>query len=271
MKLRLITAAALFVSGIAYAQTGQLAVGVGAHIQPIPHAPFSAEVHSDLNRVLADGNRIHEEWQEKLYRDSEGRTRSERTRVLPAPEKTDFSSVVIHDPVQKVDIFLDQRRKVATVHHYPEPKRTNPEPASAPREIPALPHSEPHIRNLDENSTRTGPDGRIIKTEKLGTKEIDGLSANGTKTTITIPAGVEGNSEPIITVRESWFSHELKLDLVSTSDDPRSGQTTKTVENIQRGDPDPLLFQVPADYTVKDEKVQTESGATYDSANPQAK
>lgn len=269
MRLALMTTAAFLLSGIAYTQTAHLvgSGGNGVGVSPVPHGPFSAEIHSESNRALADGNRIHEEWQEKLCRDSEGRTRTEKMRVVPATENAELPSVNIFDPVQKVNISLNQRMKVAIVRHFPEVTRTSPEPRVAPGENRTVPHSEPRMRNLDQATTRAEADGRVIKTEKLGTREIDGLSATGTRTTITIPAGVEGNSEAIVVVREGWFSPELKLELQSTNDDPRSGRTTRTVENVQRGDPDPLLFQVPADYTVKDDKVKIESGAAFDSAS----
>ena len=45
-------------------------------------------------------------------------------------------------------------------------------------------------------------------------------------------------------------SPELKLVIQSSQNDPRFGQTTFTLKNIQQGQPDETLFQVPADYKV---------------------
>jgi len=36
----------------------------------------------------------------------------------------------------------------------------------------------------------------------------------------------------------------------STQSDPRFGETTYTLKNIQQGSPDVTLFQVPANYTI---------------------
>ena len=43
---------------------------------------------------------------------------------------------------------------------------------------------------------------------------------------------------------------ELKLVIQSTQSDPRFGETTYTLKNIQQGSPDVTLFQVPANYTI---------------------
>jgi hypothetical protein len=54
------------------------------------------------------------------------------------------------------------------------------------------------------------------------------------------------------TITERWFSAELQVDLLTKSESPELGQHTHKLVNIRAGDPDPLLFQVPADYTVKE-------------------
>ena len=40
--------------------------------------------------------------------------------------------------------------------------------------------------------------------------------------------------------------------VMSKRTDPRFGDTTFQIENIQRGEPSADLFQLPADYTVMD-------------------
>jgi hypothetical protein len=71
-------------------------------------------------------------------------------------------------------------------------------------------------------------------------------------TTRTMAAGAMGNDKPIVTTSERWFSPDLKTDLVNSSENPESGKHVRRLLNIQIGDPDPLLFQVPADFTVKE-------------------
>jgi hypothetical protein len=85
----------------------------------------------------------------------------------------------------------------------------------------------------------------------LGSRDFDGVRAEGTKTTWTIPAGQIGNKLPIEVVSERWYSPELKLVVSSRHNDPRSGERTYRLENIRRGEPSADLFQVPADYELK--------------------
>jgi hypothetical protein len=89
-------------------------------------------------------------------------------------------------------------------------------------------------------------------TEPLGTKTIEGIQVTGTRTTSTLPAGAIGNEEDLITTREEWYSAELKLVVQSTQNDPRFGQTTYTLNDIQQGPPDEALFQVPTDYKIEE-------------------
>src|SRR5260370_20613434 len=88
------------------------------------------------------------------------------------------------------------------------------------------------------------------KNESLGTQTIDGVNAEGTRTTRTIRAGEIGNESPITVVSERWYSADLQMDVKSTHSDPRFGNTTYTLTNIQRAEPAASLFAVPSGYTV---------------------
>lgn len=89
-------------------------------------------------------------------------------------------------------------------------------------------------------------------TESLGQQTIEGVAAEGKRTTTTIPAAAMGNQRPITTVIEEWFSPELQVTILSSTKDPRLGETTYRLTNIQRTEPPATLFTVPTDYTVKD-------------------
>jgi predicted secreted hydrolase len=89
------------------------------------------------------------------------------------------------------------------------------------------------------------------RNESLGTQVVEGVPAEGTRTVGTIPVGQIGNERPIEVTSEQWYSKELQMTLTSRRLDPRTGETTYRVSNLRRGEPDPLLFQVPADYTLK--------------------
>ena len=91
-------------------------------------------------------------------------------------------------------------------------------------------------------------------TEMLGSREFDGVKADGKRTTRTIPAGAIGNERPIAVVSERWFSAELNVVVMSRNVDPRSGETVYRLANIKRGEPPAELFKVPADYKVREER-----------------
>jgi hypothetical protein len=94
------------------------------------------------------------------------------------------------------------------------------------------------------------PGDAEVNQESLGAQSIEGVMAEGTRVTLTIPAGKIGNERPIVTVNERWYSQELQTVVLTKNSDPRMGETTYRLTNINRSEPDPSLFQVPADYTV---------------------
>ena len=88
-------------------------------------------------------------------------------------------------------------------------------------------------------------------TTSLGTKDFDGVKAEGKSTVWTIPAGEIGNKNPINVVSESWYSPDLKVTVQSRYSDPRTGETVYRLANIRRTEPAADLFKVPEDYKSK--------------------
>jgi hypothetical protein len=93
-----------------------------------------------------------------------------------------------------------------------------------------------------------GNDGSV---ESLAPQMVNGVLAQGTRTTETIPVGKIGNDRAIHVVSERWYSNDLQLLIKSTSSDPRFGDSTYQLTNIVQTSPDPSLFQIPADYTIR--------------------
>jgi hypothetical protein len=86
------------------------------------------------------------------------------------------------------------------------------------------------------------------RTEQLGMQNFEGVDAEGTRTITTIPADAIGNERPIEIVYERWYSNELQMIVYSKHSDPRFGEQTYRLTNINRSEPDPSLFQVPNSY-----------------------
>ncbi|MEO8573377.1 MAG: hypothetical protein ABI481_05365 [Pyrinomonadaceae bacterium] len=96
------------------------------------------------------------------------------------------------------------------------------------------------------------------RTEELGTQNIEGVDAEGTRTITSIPAGEIGNERPIEITYEKWYSRDLQLVVMSKHNDPRYGEQTYRLTNIVRSEPDPSLFTLPNGY-----KLVTEPSGTY--------
>ena len=95
-------------------------------------------------------------------------------------------------------------------------------------------------------------DSKNTKKESLGKQTIEGIEAEGTRSITTIPAGEIGNEQPIEMVFESWYSPELQTVIMSKHSDPRSGENTYRLTNINRTEPAHSLFEVPSDYTIQE-------------------
>jgi hypothetical protein len=86
--------------------------------------------------------------------------------------------------------------------------------------------------------------------EQLGTTFMEGVAVEGTRTTVTIPAGQIGNERPIEIVSERWFSPDLKVLVMSKQSDPRFGETTYRLTNLTRNEPPAQLFEIPPEFAV---------------------
>lgn len=207
-------------------------------------APYSAEITTEIVQQLADGNRIERRSSSVVARDSEGRVRREHQVIAIGPilPKGDAQMVTINDPVAKVHYSLDAGRKVAV-------------------KLPTPPPFDPQLeaRGLEKRELLPAPSADVVratgkKTEALGTKEIEGVMAEGTRVTVSIPSGAIGNLSPIDIVSERWYSNDLQTVVYSRRSDPRFGETIYRLTNIVRAEPPAELFQVPAAYRVEQPK-----------------
>ncbi len=215
-------------------------------------APYSAQAVTETSQVLADGNRINRKSSSTLVRDGMGRTRREQTINFVGPwsvEGNEGPIVSISDPVAGVRYEMDPKAKTA----FKTPMKTSVE-HTVSQELEAKLKQAREKEEMAKNERRV----RIAlpqnaKTESLGSKVIEGVQAEGKRITETIPAGRIGNDKPIDIVNETWFSSELQTVVMSKHSDPRSGDVVYALTNIQRAEPDPALFQVPADYQLREE------------------
>jgi hypothetical protein len=81
---------------------------------------------------------------------------------------------------------------------------------------------------------------------------MEGVTVTGSRLTTIFPVGFFGNDRPLTTVVERWISAELGRAVLSRMSDPRMGESTTRLTDISRAEPDPSLFQIPADYQIRD-------------------
>jgi hypothetical protein len=242
-----------------------LAVAGGEMERIVKGAPFSAQAITTTTQVLGDGNRILQTSEMALARDGEGRTRREMSVEKIGPWSTDTNGriVFIRDPVALAIYELAPDGQHAS-------KRTLV-PAAAredklKRELQARASAKTEVYTETRSVTFNGEPfefGAVIvgggdegaeKKESLGEQNIEGVRAQGIRVTKTVPAGRIGNERPIEIVSETWYSPDLQLIIQSKRSDPRMGETIYRLSNVVLAEPDPSLFQVPASYTVRDEK-----------------
>jgi len=60
-----------------------------------------------------------------------------------------------------------------------------------------------------------------------------------------------GNERPLDSVTERWFSEDLKMDILRTHTDPRTGVVTYKVSSLIRGEQPRSLFEAPADVKIE--------------------
>jgi hypothetical protein len=217
-------------------------------------APYSAQAVTETTQVLADGNRITRKSSSTLVRDSMGRTRREQSLAFVGPWTVEGNTVgmtvTINDPVAGARYEMDPKSKTAVK----VTTRANVERA-VNQELEAKLKQAREREELakSQGQVRVKVSPNTAQTESLGSKVIEGVQADGKRITETIPAGAIGNDKPIEIINETWFSSELQTVVMSKHSDPRSGDVVYTLTNIQRVEPDPSLFQIPADYKTREE------------------
>lgn len=203
----------------------------------VQNAPYTATATTQTTQVLADGNKIVRNETALLARDSQGRTRREQTVSKPgAAPGSEKKVVMIDDPVGKFDVVMNSDGQVAR---------------SQRREVFRLTEGDTrrkleHVQIDKLDKEKLASEAGETTRETLPSQVIEGVTCEGIRETRTIPAGAIGNEKPIVIVSESWTSPELHLLMMRKRTDPRFGETLYKVSDLKRVEPDPALFQMPA-------------------------
>jgi hypothetical protein len=267
----------------------------------VKNSPFTADEVNESIQILADGNRIVHNSTSKIYRNSEGRMRRDMKGGamggVMGNTYTFSGGVSLLDPARAQQVMLDTETKVARVAELraaqealtvvqkmelsdTDRARAEVNKAQAveilrgeqakPTRAAVAPTTTPRVIS-GQGGLVTGTGGTWTvaptskyetRTEELGVRDFDGVSAEGRRTITTIPAGAIGNERPIETVYERWYSKELGMVVFSRRSDPRTGEQVYELRNIIRSEPDPSLFEIPTTYRKISEVPVVRSGVT---------
>jgi hypothetical protein len=208
--------------------------------------PYSGQAVTTIAETLSNGSTITRQITASIARDNEGRTmRTETFNGFGAAGSTTTGATIttIFDPVANQRIELNSKTKTARIFMLPPPPNGS---GTGPGQHGNRPNSNSKVS---------------VQTESLGTQTIDGVAAQGTQTTRTIAAGAIGNNQALVTTEQRWYSPDLQIVVQSSRTDPRFGQTTYLINNLQRGEPSASLFQVPAGYQSKTVEVPARGAA----------
>ena len=195
----------------------------------VKNAPFSAETVREESKRLFDGSIVKNTSKGLIYRDGEGRIRQEQ----PFERIGSFTVTgADNQPIKLIQIIDFTAGNSYSLN------------TSAKTYFKV-----PYLQNLPFTPKDKSPEG---KTESLGKQTIEGIAAEGTRTTIEIRAGEIGNDKPIYVVTEKWFAPELQTVILSKHTDPFIGEVTFRLVNLKLGEPAPALFKIPNDYTLTD-------------------
>jgi hypothetical protein len=227
-------------------------------------APYTAHLTRTANRVLPDGSSLDAVTNKVLARDRHGRTYEKTVRVFQdGGQKTERFSFFVQDPSKLQTLTWDSKSQVATVGHWPYwsgrkgcwADEHGQHQSSFPSDddwykVPAS-LGEGKLETIA--SVAVSADRRVkarIVSENLGHKEIHGLTAFGMRWSMT-PLESVGPSDVQETTTELWKSSELNLKLLQVTSGPKYGLERVELSDLQRGDPDPELFEPPQGYKVE--------------------
>ena len=174
-----------------------------------------------LRRLLGSAEHTLDEALERLLGEPY-EARLSRVRLTLGPAGVDPISVRVFDPETRMRTICDMAEQTGRREFVPKT------PAK-----PSVPNPQVHV-------------------EDLGTTPLNGLQARGTRRTQTIYGSGYGNGGPIEVVDETWYSPELRLNLLVRHSDPRNGVETVGVSGLKREEPAATLFEAPPGCKIAD-------------------
>jgi len=234
---------------------------VGGVTSNVKNAPYRADQITETTQTLGDGTRIHNEHQVTIYRDSLGRVRRELPEEISIMDPNSGAGYMLNTKdmtYRKMTVSVSGNsggRGLVTVQTGAAVFARRPASATGGgrggEDMPVVFTQSmtdgPATASVTVNS-QTVTVATTPNKESLGTQTMEGVRAQGERQTRTIEAGSIGNDRPIQIVSERWYSPDLQVEVMTRHSDPRTGEEITRLVDINRAEPDPSLFQVPAGY-----------------------
>ena len=236
------------------AQIRKDCIGIN-YVGVVSSNPFTAQYRTTSTTLSASGSPRTTVQRESVARDSQGRVRFEKHGTMRTADDRETVTLVntdgkeftvtreelgtviqIFDCASGKAITLQPGLRIANV-------KTDGGPASTVRREHA--YSAPFI---------PGPEAKMppsMTVEQLGTREIQGVSVRGVRTTrLGTESDGDWEGKPIWET-ELWVSDELAAQLLKVDKDLRAGiEGRSELIEVRREEPDPTLFDIPQDYQI---------------------
>jgi hypothetical protein len=240
---------------------------VKASIGSYQGLPYSAKSTATWVARNSDGSVVSYTKETLLYRDAEGRTRSEvthNTQIMTYRDREgnsrtwdvtkmyggDKHFATVEDPVEGITFWwtIDEqssKKQVSVTRRAPRP------PTNLTQTTPA--HSGPQEK--DPDTIKVSPFAKA-HVESLGAQTVNGLYAEGYRLTKLVRD--PGTGTDMTATTEEWLSPDLKIVVRKIQTDPRSSNENPPQDavnrteltDVSRSDPDPELFKLPQGYEV---------------------
>jgi hypothetical protein len=225
--------------------------------------PFTAEAVVETDQTLADGSHVTGRQSLTAARDSQGRTYREEIPGTPASGSSAPKAVYISDPVAKVNYFLGSdhvahKTPMLSLAAQAGAATVSTDGASARLSLQRFATGYGGGKGPVQIGAQSAQPAQqlapgAIDTKQLGSQVITGFTADGTRTTLAIPAGQVGNQNPLVIVSERWYSQDLEAIVLAKHSDPRVGASSYQLISVQQIEPSATLFQIPSGYTIEED------------------
>jgi hypothetical protein len=204
----------------------------GIDVLNIAGKPFSAQDVIDASRPTDGQGTLTAHVAVKVARDFQGRVYRE-LRALPSGATPNTPSIPLRS------IIFDPLRRTQTTCVYAD-------------HVCSITTFRPMFRYVLQPVGPFDKGARFLTRETLGSNTFENLPAEGSRETITVTPGADGNDTALVFTTDFWYSPDIETNLVVLRHDPRFGTQLFHLVDLVRGDPDPQLFRIPSGFTLKD-------------------